>query len=247
MGGLGRAVTKCFRQQSWHVIGCDMQIPPDTVNAAIEMKNSESLSMQGRHAVKAIEDSLKSIQAKQVDAVICVAGGFAMGPPGDENFLEEGERMVTSSVMSSLLAAHIAARFLKPKGLFVLPGAAIAESGPTPLMGSYGSSKAFVHHLGKSLGAEGSGMPPESKTIILAPTTIDTEGNRNAMPDADTSTWTSPDEIADVLFNWSCSADLMRTAPTPDAPLETGSVVQPITKNGETEWAQAGHFFTKGV
>jgi NAD(P)-dependent dehydrogenase (short-subunit alcohol dehydrogenase family) len=38
------------------------------------------------------------------------------------------------------------------------------------------------------------------------PTTIDTEANRAAMPDADFSTWTSTAEIAGVIF-WLASEE----------------------------------------
>ena len=49
--------------------------------------------------------------------------------------------------------------------------------------------------------------------------------NRKFMPDADFSTWTSLDFVAELLFKWSSD-----TGSRP----KTGSLVQLVTKNGET-------------
>ncbi len=49
--------------------------------------------------------------------------------------------------------------------------------------------------------------------------------NRKFMPDADFSTWTSLDFIAELLFKW---------ATNPEERPKNGSLVQLVTKNGET-------------
>merc|ERR1740138_1759954 len=109
--------------------------------------------------------------------------------------------MVESSIYSSVAAAHAASLALKPSGLLVLPGAAAV--GPTAWSLPYGTAKAAVHHLVRSLAdAEGAGMPEGVKTIGLAPQTLDTPQNREAMPDADRGTWATLDEVAEQLEAW---------------------------------------------
>lgn len=51
-------------------------------------------------------------------------------------------------------------------------------------------AKAAVHHLTKSLGSEGSGMPSQATVAAILPVTLDTPMNRKWMPQADFSTWT---------------------------------------------------------
>merc|ERR1719281_2182395 len=110
--------------------------------------------------------------------------------------------MIESSVYSSVVAAQVASEALKPGGLLVLPGAA-AALGPTAWSLPYGTAKAAVHHLVRSLAdAEAAGLPTGTKTIGIAPQTLDTPQNREAMPEADKSTWATLDEVAERLEAW---------------------------------------------
>ena len=46
------------------------------------------------------------------------------------------------------------------------------------------------------------GLPADSKVAVLAPITLDTPGNRAAMPDVDKSSWTPLDVVADKIGDW---------------------------------------------
>lgn len=43
--------------------------------------------------------------------------------------------------------------------------------------------------------------------VAVMPITIDTPMNRKFMADADFSTWTPPEHIADQVFKWSCGEE----------------------------------------
>merc|ERR1712050_368636 len=104
-----------------------------------------------------------------------------MGSANDAQVVESTRVMVESSVYTSVVAAHTASQLLCPGGLLVLPGAFAAVS-PTAWSLPYGTAKAAVHHLVRSLAdAEAAGMPQGAKTIGLAPVTLDTPQNRAAM------------------------------------------------------------------
>ena len=92
-------------------------------------------------------------------------------------------------------------------------------------MMGYGMAKAAVHQLVKSLSEPKSGLPNEAIALALLPITLDTPMNRKFMPKADTSTWTSLDFVAELLFKW---------ADGQDRP-ENGSLVQLVTENGQTK------------
>ena len=64
--------------------------------------------------------------------------------------------------------------------------------------GPYAVSKAAVVALTKTLALEGKKHGITCNAII--PTIIDTPQNRNAMPEADFSTWTSPRAIAKTII-----------------------------------------------
>jgi NAD(P)-dependent dehydrogenase (short-subunit alcohol dehydrogenase family) len=61
----------------------------------------------------------------------------------------------------------------------------------------YGMAKAAVHQLTQSLAAEGSGMPLNSLVVATLPITLDTPMNRKFMANADTSTWTPLEFVAE--------------------------------------------------
>ncbi len=83
---------------------------------------------------------------------------------------------------------------LKAAGANVSAGAAL--SGP-PGLAAYSASKAAVLRFTESLAAEvkASGI----RVNAVLPGTIDTPQNRQAMPDADVSTFVKPEAIADVI------------------------------------------------
>ena len=129
--------------------------------------------------------------------------------------------MYSSSVVSSVVSTHLAARYLKRAGFLILPGAAACSRG-TPWALTYGAMKSAVHHMVHSLGAPGNGLPENSIAVGVAPVMLDTPANRAAMPDADKSTWTPVDAVADQIFGW-CSGRI--AAP------ETGKVYKIVTDN----------------
>lgn len=132
--------------------------------------------------------------------------------------------MIKQSVWSSLIAAKLASKFLNENGLLTLTGAKAALE-PTPGMIGYGMAKAAVHHLVSSLAEAKGGLPKDSSVLAILPVTLDTPMNRKFMADADHSTWTPLNFVADLFHKWS-------TEPT--ARPKSGSLVQLITEKGDT-------------
>lgn len=144
---------------------------------------------------KVLADVAAKLDNTKLDAVICVAGGWA-GGDATKDLAKSSDLMWKQSVWSSSIAATIAANHLKPAGFLALTGAN-AALGPSPGMIGYGMAKAAVHQLTKSLAAKGSGMPDDSLVVSILPITLDTPMNRELMPDADFSTWTPLSFIAE--------------------------------------------------
>ncbi|KAL7754243.1 hypothetical protein RI367_000224 [Sorochytrium milnesiophthora] len=226
-GALGKVIVQHFKQQSWNVLSVDVNSNSDA-NTSIQVSAS-SPWIQGSGDVAAkVAQALKDTK---VQAIVCVAGGWAGGNAASADLLSSVDKMWAQSVQSSVTAAQLAAKHLDKNGLLVLTGAAAALSG-TPGMIGYGIAKAAVHQLVKSLAAEGSGMPSGARTAAILPVTLDTPANRAGMPGADTSSWTPMDAIAKKVFEWSGNSSAVTN----------GALYTIVTKDNNTtfEAAKAG-------
>mmetsp|Transcript_52316 Transcript_52316/g.97959 ORF Transcript_52316/g.97959 Transcript_52316/m.97959 type:complete len:205 (+) Transcript_52316:57-671(+) len=190
-GQLGRKLCEAFASRNWQTFGAD--VLPVAMTSSVKIHVDVKPHQQGQQLLALLRGHLG--EQGRLDAVVNVAGGFAMGAAADEGVLENTKNMVESSLYSSVAAAHVACHTLRAGGLVVLPGAAAAMS-PTPWSLPYGAAKAAVHHLVRSLD-EASGLPAGAKTIGMAPQILDTSQNRQAMPDADHRTWATLEEVAD--------------------------------------------------
>ena len=131
----------------------------------------------------------------KLDAVICVAGGWA-GGNATKDLAKNADLMWRQSVWSSAISATIGANHLKDGGLLTLTGADPALKG-TPGMIGYGMAKAAVHQLTKSLAGNNSGLPDNSLVVSILPITLDTTMNRKWMPKGDFASWTPLEFVAE--------------------------------------------------
>eukprot|EP00405_Crypthecodinium_cohnii_P030242 CAMPEP_0206500506 /NCGR_PEP_ID=MMETSP0324_2-20121206/52525_1 /ASSEMBLY_ACC=CAM_ASM_000836 /TAXON_ID=2866 /ORGANISM="Crypthecodinium cohnii, Strain Seligo" /LENGTH=241 /DNA_ID=CAMNT_0053987687 /DNA_START=69 /DNA_END=794 /DNA_ORIENTATION=+ len=198
-GQLGAKLCNTLSARSWQVYGVDAFAAPPKATVPLSIPKEGRPEQQTEALVKAIQGSTPSF-----DAIVNVAGGFAMGSAKDDDMVANCRAMVDSSLYTSVMAAHVASKFLNPNGLLLLPGAAAALN-PTAWSLPYGICKVAVHHMVRSLAdVETSGLPAGTKTIGIAPITLDTPQNREAMPDADKSTWATLDEVSEQIEAW-CS------------------------------------------
>ncbi|KAF5274583.1 hypothetical protein FQA39_LY07195 [Lamprigera yunnana] len=218
-GALGSVILKHFKREGWWALVIDTQDNPQA-DETVFVPADPGLGEQEQVVVADVKSRL-SPNAK-FEAIICVAGGWAGGNL-QSDFAFTSELMWRQSVCSSVIASCLAAHFLKDKGFLMLTGASAALS-PTPGMLGYGMVKASVHHLVKSLGGKGSGMPKESCCVGILPVTLDTVSNRANMPNSDFTKWTPLQFVADLCYKWSCNEG----RPT------TGSLLRLVTQNSET-------------
>ena len=216
-GALGRALVSAVKKRNWIAVGAGAK-RNEAADFHIELQRSES-------AVKQREWLSSELKRKYeaLDAVLCVSGGFHGGKVSSPDFISSYEDIITSSMISSSVAAGVASDLLRPGGLLLLSGSAAALN-PTPWAVAYGSAKAAVHHLVRSLGA---GMV-ERTVVGIAPRTLDTEVNRAAMPKADRSTWTSTDSLANKICDWILDA----------SEIKSGSIIKIETKEGKNIFTQ---------
>lgn len=170
----------------------------------------------------------KLLGDQKVDAILCVAGGWAGGNAKSKSLFKNCDLMWKQSIWTSTISSHLATKHLKEGGLLTLAGAKAALDG-TPGMIGYGMAKGAVHQLCQSLAGKNSGMPPGSAAIAVLPVTLDTPMNRKSMPEADFSSWTPLEFLVETFHDWI----------TGNKRPNSGSLIQVVTTEGKTELTPA--------
>ncbi len=138
-----------------------------------------------------------------IGIVVNTVGGYLGQKPLAEVRLDEWELMIGKNLRSAFLCTREAVRVMKGQsyGRIINFSARIALR-PTTGRAPYAVSKAGVSLLTEIVAQEvqGTGITVNA----IAPGTIATEANRKSMPEADMSTWVSPESIADLIC-WLCS------------------------------------------
>ncbi|KAM4555375.1 quinoid dihydropteridine reductase a [Odontesthes bonariensis] len=219
-GALGSKCVQLFKSKGWWVASIDMAAN-DEANENVIVKLTESFTEQ---AGQVTADVAQLLGEHKVDAILCVAGGWAGGNCRSKDLYKNTDLMWKQSVWTSTISSHLAALHLKSGGLLTLAGAQAAQAGTGGMIG-YGMAKAAIHQLCQSLASKNSGMPPEAAAVAILPVTLDTPMNRKFMPDADFSSWTPLEYIAEIFFNWAMGQN--RPA--------SGSLMQLQTSGGESQ------------
>lgn len=186
LGGLGRSVCSAAESQGARVVRLDIARDEDAAD-------SHAVDLTDLDATQKCIDSLGPF-----DALVNLAGGFAMGSESWEANDEEWDLMFKLNVATLRNAIKAAVPLLleRQAGAIVNVGAYGAREGQG-LMGAYCASKSVVMRLTETLAEELKEKGINVNAVL--PTVIDTPANRAAMPDADPSAWVSPEDLASVI------------------------------------------------
>jgi NAD(P)-dependent dehydrogenase (short-subunit alcohol dehydrogenase family) len=134
----------------------------------------------------------------RIDVLCNIAGGFHYGEPVHRTPMDVWQRMIdlNATTLINAVAAVVPRMIAAGSGAIFNVGAAGHLHGRAN-MGPYAAGKSAVMRLTESMAEElgGTGV----SVFCLMPNVIDTPQNRAAMPDADTSTWTTPLAIANLM------------------------------------------------
>jgi len=135
-----------------------------------------------------------------LDAVLAIAGGFAMQPVLEAT-ADDYRHMMDLNFRTLFNTARAAVPLLTRADESVL----IGVSAPAALDGQdgaalYGASKGAVASYVKSLEKE-KGEAGLRTSVLYPMGVVDTPTNRDGMPDADPSTWIAPRELADAMLH----------------------------------------------
>ena len=209
-GALGREVVAAFLANG------DRVVAPWIVAAERDaMADAHADAISGRaleliEADVAEEESATEVvrAAGEVEVLVNGVGGFAGGAAVHETDLALFDRMYRINVRTAVAMsqAAIPRMLARKRGSILLVSSRAADERPAGLA-AYSASKAAVAVLTQTLQHEVAAAGVRVNAVV--PSTIDTPANRDAMPDADFSSWTAPAEIARVML-WLAS-DAART------------------------------------
>jgi len=141
----------------------------------------------------------------RIDVLVNTAGGYRAGTPVHETSLETWDFMLNLNARTAFIMCRAVIPFMIQAG-----SGAIINIGARPgLKGvanaaAYGASKSVVIRLTESLSAELKRHGINVNCVL--PGTIDTEKNREDMPNAKFDRWVKPEAIADVILFLSSDA-----------------------------------------
>ncbi|WP_375197565.1 SDR family oxidoreductase [Sphingobium sp.] len=190
-GALGRSVVALLAERG-HVIAA-VDLGPAPVNypyglalGGVDLTDADAVAgafarIAGQHG--------------KIDGLVNIAGGFMWCMVAD-TAPEDWDRMYRMNLLSAALCCRQVIGHLADKGSAIVNIGAAAARAPTAGMAPYAASKAAVMALTESLANE---LRPRTRVNAILPTIIDTPANRADMPDADSSEWVQPFDLAKVV------------------------------------------------
>jgi NAD(P)-dependent dehydrogenase (short-subunit alcohol dehydrogenase family) len=198
-GGLGGAVVETFLTAGATVAAVARSISPRQDADRFVAISADLTTAPGAQA--AVDETLQ--KARGLDVLVHVMGGFAGGQPVHATDDGTWDRMMNLN----LRAAFLVARAVLPHMLHSRYGRIVAVGSRVGVesaagLSAYGVSKAGLNALIKTIAIETREHGVTANVVM--PSTIDTPGNRKAMPGADFSQWVTPEKIAQQIL-WLCS------------------------------------------
>ncbi len=203
-GALGRAVTRRFLEEGYRVA---VTYRSKEEWADLEREHPGPLSRgallglecdvtQEEPVRRAVGSAVERFGALRV--LLHLAGGYRGGQPADS--IEE--RTVRGMIELNLISAFWAAKHTIPhltrsgagRLLFISSRGAVECY---PGASAYAAAKLGLHALVQTLAKELRKSGVTANAVL--PSMIDTPANRASMPDADTSAWVPPDQVAGLL------------------------------------------------
>lgn len=208
-GGLGRAVSLAFLNA-----GADLVV---TYIADQELANLRAAAGGSANRLTAHQVDVTNEEAAQrlidgiiadrlrLDVLVNCVGGYAGGVKLWESDAKTLNRMLTLNLWSGFALSRATAKAMVKQGMGAIVNVAAKAALDHPGgLAAYAASKAAALAMIDSLAADLKGTGVRVNSIL--PSIIDTEPNRQAMPNADFATWPKPEDIARVIA-FLCSDD----------------------------------------
>ena len=194
-GGLGTYVTQALLDAGATVVGVSRKIQQtDFKSPTFIALPAEISSAEG--AKNAVDSVISRVG--RLDVVVHTIGGFAGGQTIAETDDATFHRMFDLNLNSAFyLLRAVIPHLRKTANGRIIAIASRAAVDPGPGVGAYSASKAALVSLIRTVALDNKDMGITANVIL--PGTMDTPGNRKAMPMADVSKWVQPANVAGLI------------------------------------------------
>lgn len=194
-GSLGSSIIDYFSEKNYQVIA--------VVRPGRSIATKENVTLLEAELAKDedLEELFDQIETNNfsIDAGLLLAGGFDMKSLSATN-REDLESMFEKNFYSAFFTAkYLLAHMQKHKvaGKIIFTGAKPALEKGGEATTAYTLSKTLLLKMVEIINQVAA--KNGSQAAMVAPSIIDTEANRKAMPDADFSQWVTPEDIAQLM------------------------------------------------
>lgn len=197
-GALGKGITKSLIKKDFDKIF----LFDFNTNDLPDNQNIIKILIKDLSIEKNVENAFSNINSSKdkLFFLYSTVGGFAGGNNIWDTTNEELDKMININLRSSFFIAKYFAKIVKESaGGSVCFTAAYTGVNPEKKKSAYGSVKAALIHLVKTLSLEGKEI--NLSVNAIAPYIIDTPANREWMKEADYEKWMKPDEIGEFIYS----------------------------------------------
>jgi NAD(P)-dependent dehydrogenase (short-subunit alcohol dehydrogenase family) len=195
-GALGKGVTKILSAKSYDEIFLfDSRFNEAEIQGGIKKIIVKDLSKE--------ENVIEAFNNIKTDSnttlfLFSTIGGFYGGVDLWETLEEDFDRMFDMNIKANyLIAKHFSDKVTKSYGGSICFTSAYTANHPEPGKFAYGSSKAALNYLVKTLSNEGEKI--NLSVNAIAPFIIDTPANREWMKNVSYESWIKPEEIGELV------------------------------------------------
>ena len=199
-GALGRAISKAFITSGATVISSYVvDREADQLEAQIKsvvhlMKADVGKEVEVKKLVSSILDKYG-----QIHVLVNVVGGYVGGKSVAELDEKEWDLMMNMNLKSAfLISKNVIPQMISSKNGKIVHVSSRSGLKSTGYDSAYAASKSGLIRLVESLSEEVKDLNINVNCIM--PSTIDTEANRIAMPNADHNKWVKPPDLANIVL-----------------------------------------------
>ena len=199
-GALGRSITKAFLESNATVISSYLN-DRETGRTQIDNKSSIQLVKANVTNEEEIEKLVFGVLDKygRIDILVNVVGAYLGGKTVVELEEKEWDLMMNVNLKSAfLISKHVTRQMISSKYGKIIHVSSKIGLHSEGYDSAYAASKSGLIRLVESLSKETKDLNINVNCIM--PSIIDTEANRNAMPNADFNKWVKPEELANVVL-----------------------------------------------
>jgi len=204
-GNMGQAVVKKFIDEGYRVIGTVLSDDFAKLDFAANRFEKVVVDlMNEENAQKFATAAIAKYGA--IDTAVLTVGGFAKGNIADTRTAAISKQIQLNFETAYNIARPVFMQMMKQGigRIFLIgskPGLAAREGKG---LVAYSLAKSLIFRLAELMNQEAKGS--NVVTSVVVPSTIDTPQNRQSMPDAEFSSWVTPEAVAAAVYFYSSDA-----------------------------------------